>query len=40
MSDGGRVAAAFLVFMLVVVGLAGLMIWRVLEATLMRLHGG
>ncbi len=40
MSDGPLTPWAFLLFLLAVVGCAALMLWRVLEATLLRLHGG
>jgi hypothetical protein len=36
--DGTLTAWAFLLFVLVVVGLFGLVLWRVMEATLLRLH--
>jgi hypothetical protein len=35
--DGTLTAWAFLLFVLVVVGLFGLVLWRVMEATLLRL---
>jgi hypothetical protein len=38
-SDGPLTPWAFLLFLLAVGGLAGLVLWRVLEATLLRLHG-
>jgi hypothetical protein len=40
LSDGPLTPWAFLVFLLAVVGLGGLVLWRVTEATLLRLHGG
>jgi len=40
MSEGPLTPWAFLLFLLAVVGLVGLMLWRVLEVTLLRLHGG
>jgi hypothetical protein len=39
-SDGPLTPWAFLLFLLALVGLAGLVLWRVLEITLLRLHGG
>jgi hypothetical protein len=39
LADGPLTAWAFLLFVLAVVGLFGLVLWRVLEATLLRLHG-
>jgi hypothetical protein len=39
-SDGPLTPWALLLFLLAVIGLAGLMLWRVLEVTLLRLHGG
>jgi hypothetical protein len=39
-SDGPLTPWALLLVLLAVVGLAGLVLWRVLEATLLRLHGG
>jgi hypothetical protein len=39
LADGTLTAWAFLLFALAVVGLAGLVLWRVLEATLLRLYG-
>jgi hypothetical protein len=38
-SDGPLTAWAFVLLVLAVVGLAGLVLLRVLEATLLRLHG-
>jgi uncharacterized membrane protein len=40
LADAPLTAWAFVLFVLVVVGLFGLMLWRVMEATLLRLHGG
>jgi hypothetical protein len=40
MSDGPLTPWALLIFLLALVGLAALVLWRVLEATLLRLHGG
>jgi hypothetical protein len=37
LADGTLTAWPFLLFVLVVVGLFGLVLWRVLEATLLRL---
>jgi hypothetical protein len=39
-SDGPLTPWALLLFLLAVVGLVGLVVWRVLEVTLLRLHGG
>jgi HAMP domain-containing protein len=39
LADGTLTAWAFVLFVLAVVGLCGLVLWRVLEATLLRLHG-
>jgi hypothetical protein len=38
MSDGPLTPWAFLLFLLAVTGLAGLVLWRVVEATLLRLY--
>jgi hypothetical protein len=38
LADGPLTAWAFLLFVLAVVGLVGLVLWRVMEATLLRLH--
>jgi hypothetical protein len=38
LADGTLTAWAFLVFLLAAVGLLGLVLWRVMEATLLRLH--
>jgi hypothetical protein len=40
MSDDPLIPWALLLFLLAVCGLAVLVLWRVLEATLLRLHGG
>jgi hypothetical protein len=39
LADGTLTAWAFLLFVLAVVALTGLVLWRVMEATLLRLHG-
>jgi type IV secretory pathway TrbD component len=38
LADGTLTAWAFLLFVLAVAGLFGLVLWRVMEATLLRLH--
>jgi hypothetical protein len=38
LADGPLTAWAFLLFVLAAVGLFGLMLWRVLEATLLRIQ--
>jgi hypothetical protein len=38
MSDGSLTPWAFVLFLCFVAGLFGLILWRVLEATLLRLH--
>jgi hypothetical protein len=38
MSDGPLTPWAFVLFLCFVAGLFGLILWRVLEATLLRLH--
>jgi hypothetical protein len=40
MSDGPLTPWAFVLFLCAVVGLFGLILWRVVEATLLRVHLG
>jgi type IV secretory pathway TrbD component len=39
LADGTLTAWAFLLFVLAAAGLFGLVLWRVMEAALLRLHG-